>query len=108
MPAPRWEDMDAFLDMDDFAEQATIQLHGGGQISLRVIFDNPYVEAELGDAATRDEVRPMVTCKESLVGQVRRGDTITVHFPSGPRTFDIVTAPQPDGTGMSRIVMARP
>lgn len=108
MPTPFWEDLDAFLDLDDFAVPAVIQLQGGGQVSLAVIFDNPYVEGDLGDASTRDEVRPVATCKEALVGAVRRGDTITIQFPRGPRTFDILTAPQPDGTGTSRIVLARP
>lgn len=108
MPKPAWEDLDEFLDEDDFAVPAVIDLQGGGQVSLSVIFDNPYSESTLGDAYTKDDVMPRALCKESLVGAVRRGDTITIAFPGSRRVFDIVTAPQPDGTGMSVIELARP
>lgn len=107
MPAAAWEELDAFLREDDFAVPAVITLRGGGTVSLSVIFDDPNVNADLGDALTRDDVRPMVNCREDLVGAVRRGDTITVTFPAGPRTFDILAAAKPDGTGMAILELAK-
>lgn len=106
MPIQSWEDLDDFLDEDDFAVPAVIHLQGGGLVSLSVIFDDPNVNAALGDAFVRDDVQPRATCKEALVPAVRRGDTITVTFPTGPRTYDILTAPQPDGTGLAVLELA--
>jgi len=108
MPAPAWEDLDEFLDLDDFAVPAVIHLQGGGTVSLSVIYDSPYIEAELRDAYTKDDAMPRVMCKASLVHAVRRGDTITVTFPGGARTFDIKTAPQSTGTGLAEIAMSWP
>jgi hypothetical protein len=107
MPAPSWEDLDDFLDEDDFAFPAVIHLQSGGQIPLSVIFDSRYVEADTRDAYVADQAMPVATCKSSLVQAVRRGDTITVTFPYGAVTFDIMTAPQGNGTGISEIAMAR-
>lgn len=108
MPRPFWEDLGEFLDTDEFAVPAVISLRAGGQVSLPVIFDDPYVQAGLGDALVRDDVRPRATCREALVVNVRRGDTITVNFPNGPRTYDILTAAQPDGTGMAVLELSVP
>lgn len=103
MPSPSWEDLGEFLDEDDFAVPAVIHLQGGGRVSLSVIFDDPYGNPELGDALSRDDVMPHVTCRESLVGAVRRGDRITV----SRVTYDIVRGAEPDGTGLARLTLAR-
>lgn len=109
MPGPAWEDLDDFLDTDDFAMPAVIQLQGGGQVSLSVIYDGPAITADLGDAYTADEARPTAACKESLVGAVRRGDTITITFPApwGARTFDVLAAPKGMEDGMAKLELAR-
>lgn len=106
MPSPAWEDLDDFLSDDDFAFPAVIALQGGGQVSLSVIYDDPGEEARLGDAYTHDTTGPKAACKESLVGTVKRGDTITITFPAGPRQFDILRAPEGDGTGMATLHLA--
>lgn len=108
MPAPAWEDLDDFLQEDEFAVPAVITLQGGGTISLSVIFDDPYEGADLEDAYTKDTENPKAGCKESLVGAVRRGDSITITFHTGAQTFDILTAAQPDGTGWATLELARP
>jgi hypothetical protein len=107
MPSPLWEDLDDFLDEDEFAVPAVIHLRGGGQVTLSVIFDDPYINAELDDGLSRDGVMPHVTCKESLVGAVRRGDTFTLSLPGGARTYDITRAAEPDGTGIARLSLAQ-
>lgn len=108
MPKPSWENLDVFLNEDDFAVPAVIHLQSGGQIALSIIYDSPYVEADLGDSYVMDNAHPRVTCKSSLVGAVRRGDTIVVTFPEGARTFDILTARQSTGTGIAELMLARP
>lgn len=107
MPSPAWEDLDDFLQDDDFACPAVISLAGGAAIALSGIFDDPYVGAELGEY-DHDTTGPRFTCKESLVGAVRRGDTITITFPAGAKTYDIMTGAQPDGTGMAVLELTQP
>lgn len=108
MPAPIWEDLELFLQDDEFAAPAVITLQGGGTISLSVLFDDPYVGADAGEY-THDTTDPKATCIASLVGAVQRGDSILINFPAqlgGPKTFDILTSPQGDGTGMAVLELA--
>lgn len=109
MPKPAWEDLDEFLQDDDFAVPAVIALQGGGTISLSGIFDDPYIDAKLGEY-DRDTVGPRFTVKESLVGAVRRKDTITITFPApiGAQLFNIMTGAQPDGTGLAVLELTKP
>lgn len=107
MPSPAWEDLDDFLQDDDFAFPAVITLAGGGTIALSGILDDPYVGAKLGEYE-RDTEGPRFTCREDLVmGKVRRKDTITITYPKGAETLDIMTSPQPDGTGMAVLELSR-
>lgn len=101
MPAPAWEDLDAFLTLDTsggFASTATIALQGAGTISVRGIFDDPYLDAQLGEYHL-DTSAPRFLCKSSEVGDVARGDTITI----GATVYDITESPMHDGTGMATI-----
>ncbi|MDO4231407.1 MAG: hypothetical protein Q4D19_04680 [Lautropia sp.] len=44
-----WENLDTFLDPDDFAIRVTLRLQAGGARVVRAIFDDPYLNAELGE-----------------------------------------------------------
>lgn len=101
MPAPDWDDLAEFLDDDEFATPAVIQLQGGGSISLSGIYDDPYLNAQLGEYEL-DTSQPRFTCIAALVVGVTRGDTLTLHG----RTLDILTSPQADGTGMAVLALA--
>lgn len=105
MPSPIWEDIDLFLQLDDFAVPAVIHLQGGGTISLSVIFDDPYVGAQAREY-THDTRMPIATCKESLVAAVARGDRITITFPAGAKQYDILSAAQSDGTGIATLELS--
>jgi hypothetical protein len=107
MPAPAWENLDDFLREDDFAFPAVINLQAGGQVSLSGIFDDPSAIGRLGQAHVLEDVRPTFMGREDLMQPARRGDTITITFPAGPQTFDVLTGPQPDGTGMAVMDLAR-
>lgn len=102
MPAPEWENLDDFLDVDEFATQAVIQLQGGTTRQVVGIYDDPYLNAELGEY-DMDTTRPRFTCKLSDVPGVGRGDTLTLHDGT---VLDILTGPQPDGTGMALLDLA--
>lgn len=101
MPAPTWEDLDEFLDVDEFATPATVHRQDGAILSVVGIYDDPYLNAELGEY-DMDTSRPRFTCKEVDVPGVTRGDTITI----GGVTMDILTAPQSDGTGVALLDLA--
>lgn len=101
MPAPAWEDLDAFLNVDEFAVTATVRLQGGATRAVRAIFDDPYLNAELGEYEL-DTNRPRLTCKEKDVLGVLRGDIVELDG----KVYDVLSGPQADGTGMAMIEMA--
>lgn len=112
MPAPLWEDLDVFLDTDDFALSGTVTLASGAVLpTFAGIFDDPYMNAELGEY-DMDNAKPRFLCKEADVADVRRGDTILV-FQKNKRgvvvwskTFDILTGAQSTGDGMALLELA--
>lgn len=57
-----WENLDIFLDTDDFAIRATLRLQDGRERVVRAIFDDPYLNAELGEYEL-DTTQPRLTCK---------------------------------------------
>ena len=95
MPKPAWDDLDAFLNTDEFAVAATVRLQDGGARVVRGIFDDPYLDAQLGEYVA-DTSAPRFTCKASDAAGVRRGDWIAIDG----TTYNVMTKPQNDGTGM--------
>lgn len=102
MSSPAWEDLDVFLQLDDFAVRAVIHFQAGGTRQVNGILDDPYQMAAAG-GYERDQVRPTFQLKETDTPGVHRGDWVIVQG----RTYDIMTAPQGDGTGMSMFELAR-
>lgn len=99
---PAWEDLDAFLDPDDFGVRATIRMQAGAVRHVVGIFDELYLNARIGEYEA-DTGRPRLLCKESDVAGVARGDVVEL----GGRTFDVLTSPQQDGTGMAVLDLAQ-
>lgn len=100
---PAWEELDQFFDADDFAVPAVISFRAGGTRNVNVIFDDPYVNAEAG-GYERDDVRPKASGKLSDFSGVGRFDKITIDG----TTYDVLTGPHPDGTGLGYLELARP
>lgn len=98
---PAWENLDEFLNVDEFAVTATVRFQDGGTRPVRGIFDDPYLNAELGEYEM-DSNRPRLTCKESDVLNLRRGDLVEI----GGKKYDVLSGYQSDGTGMAVIDMA--
>jgi hypothetical protein len=94
--SPAWENLDAFLQTDDFATRVIVTLKGGGSLSFSALFDDPFLDAQLGEY-NLETSQPRLTCKLSDVPGVARGDTVVVDG----TTFDILSAPQSDGAGMA-------
>lgn len=103
MPAPEWENLDDFLDVDEFATEATVEFQDVLQADRPIvgIFDEPYLNAELGEYSM-DTVQPRFLCKAAAVAGVQRGDVLLI----GSDRWDILTGPQPDGTGMATLSLA--
>lgn len=101
MPAPDWEDLDAFLDEEEFATPVSVTRADGVVLTLSGIYEDQYLDAQLGEYRM-DHERPRVWCKQSDVPGVRKGDTCTVDG----ITYDVMTEPQGDGTGMAMLELA--
>jgi hypothetical protein len=101
MLQPSWENLDGFLNADEFAVSAVLQLQGGTTRAIVGIFDEPFMDATLGEYRM-DQVAPRFTCRADQVGDVRRGDVLVVQG----RTLDVMQSPQADGTGMATIRLA--
>lgn len=101
MLQPGWEDLCDFLNTDEFAVSAVLQPQDGEPRSIVGIFDEPFLDAELGEYRM-DQVAPRFLCCADHVAGVLRGDTLTVNG----QTYDILAAPQADGTGMATLRMA--
>ncbi|MGS4948073.1 head-tail joining protein [Meridianimarinicoccus sp. RP-17] len=98
---PRFDDLSVFLDTGDFAIEARITLRDGSHRDVSAIFDDPFLEAELGEYRL-DTSQPRLTCRESDVFDIQRGDIVQV----GSRIFDVMTGAQADGTGMATVKLA--
>lgn len=96
MPSPPWEDLDHFFRTEDFGLPAVVHFRDGSDDRAIVgIFDDPYLNAELGRTVEVDTNRPTLRCREDAVQGIQRGDTLTV----AGRTFRIASGPQSDGAG---------
>ena len=72
MPVPQWETLTDFFDPDDFAITAVIELQSGHQITVSGIFDEPYLNATLGEY-DMDTSEPRLWCRTSDVMDVNQG-----------------------------------
>ncbi len=98
-----WEDLDTFLSTDEFAVDAVLSFQGGGSRPVKVIYDEPYLNAQLGEYEA-DRTEPRANGKSADFAGVTRGDTLTI---SGTgQVLDILTAPQPDGSGWAVLALA--
>ncbi|MEQ3671373.1 head-tail joining protein [Pseudophaeobacter sp.] len=101
MPAPSWDNLDAFLQPDDFARTVNVTPQGGVSRDIKGIFDEPYFNTQIGEYEA-DAFMPRVTCKASDVADLRAKDAVQV----GGKTYYLLTGPQPDGTGMAVLSLA--
>lgn len=101
MPSPSWEDLDVFLDVDDFATPASIEFQAGGTVTVNGIFSDPFMNAQLGEFDLNTS-EPRLLCKESEVLAVRRGDRVTIDG----KVYDVLNGPQATGDGMANLALA--
>lgn len=101
MSVRSWENLNIFVDPDDFGDAVMLRLLDGTVRAVHGVFDEPYLNAELGEYEL-DTARPRLTCKWSDVQDVKRGDTCEIDG----RLYDVMTNAQSDGTGMAVLELA--
>lgn len=103
MPTPSWDNLEDFLDPDDFAVVATITPKAGLARRVNGLYDDDYLSADTGEY-TADSGTPRLTCKLVDVVGVKRGDAV---FVPGEGHFSVLSDPHQDGTGTAVLKLAR-
>ena len=103
MASPSWENIDAFFILEKdggFATPATVRpMDGRDDYVIPVIFDDPYLNAELGEYEM-DTATPTALAPDKYVGGILRGMELIIYGnPYGVRSVD------PKGQGTSTIVL---
>lgn len=102
MTTPAWDNLDDFLDADDFAVVVQVTMRSGQTRRVRGIYDGPYRHAQLADT-DRDTIAPTFTAKAADLAGIKRGDLVVIQ---GEGPFGVLTEPQPDGHGMAVLELA--
>jgi hypothetical protein len=103
MAHPDWEDLSAFFDADEFATLAVITRGSETVAEVLGIFDDPNAPASVGELV-QDLPSPQFTAPEVELSGVKPKDIATIEGVA----FDVMEAPQRDGTGISVLILAKP
>ncbi len=90
------DDLDLFLNIDEFAE--TITYKGA---PIKGIFDNAFV-VDSQDGVEVETVQPQVIAKTSDISTLVHGDTMTI----SSVVYNVVGI-QPDGTGITIVLLSQ-
>lgn len=110
MTSPAWDDLDDFMDTDDFAVPAVVQFQAGGTRDVTGILEDPYLGARLNVDFVEDSGKPTFQLPLNRCTGIKRGDTLvvtTLPKNGGTITYDIMTRPQPLGDGMAQLELSR-
>lgn len=98
---PSWENLDEFFDLGDFGCEAVFTLTNDTERTVIGIFDDPEVNANTGEYEFETR-RPRLTFKESESSLIERGCKVVIE----DETYDVLTEPQADGTGVVVVDLA--
>lgn len=94
------EDLSLFLSADEFGVAATATTRFGEVVQFQVIFDNGY-GAQFGGLA--DATQPTAQARSVDVADLVQGCAVSI----GADDW-VVTDLQPDGTGMTTVLLRKP
>lgn len=94
------DDRSYFVAVDDFGVAATYTPAGGVASTVNGVFDNDFVEVDTGGSVTFAQQQATFMCRTADVSSAAEGDAITI---SGENY--IVRIVQPDGTGMTNLIL---
>ena len=103
MPAPEWENLDAFFGLDDFAVPVSIRRGEAVLWEGSAILEDGNSAVALGDLEQTLGV-PHLICPSEAVLAVQDLDVAIVDGV----TWDVLGDPQRDGTGVTRVMLAKP
>lgn len=95
------EDLDIFFATADFAKTATYTPAVGDAKPIPVVFDAPFSLTSVQGIEYQSD-KPAATCKTSDVSSAGEGDTLTIDG-----TVYKIAEVQPDGTGLSRLILSK-
>lgn len=101
MAGPKWDDLDQFIDPDDFGQKVLFDLNGPKKTVVG-IFDESYLSADMGEY-DMDSTKPRFTAKASDLEGVQRGHTVVIDGD----LFDVMGYPQTDGVGFAVVPLSR-
>jgi hypothetical protein len=97
------EDLSAFFDPADFADVAVVEpADGAPSFEVKGIFDAPHVLGQARDVRIVTD-RPTLMCRSVDGERIKREDRLTVKG----QTYDVLEV-EPDGTGVSTVVLSIP
>lgn len=100
---PFTENISAFFQTSDFAYAATwTPAAGGGPYVVNVIFDNAYIESQIGDANVAGR-QPMCMASDTDLAQgsgIKRNDSLAING----TTYKVAEI-HPDGTGVTALML---
>jgi hypothetical protein len=102
VPSPSWENLDAFLSLDEFAVTAIIWVSEGVSREAVGIFDDPYLDSQLGEYRLDTSSPRFQSRASSLVG-IERGNRITIEGAE----YLALGVPKSDGTGMATVELVK-
>jgi len=94
------DDRSYFYAVDDFGVAAIYTPAGGSASTVNGVFDNDFVEIDTGGAVSFAQQQATFMCRTADVSSAAEGDAITI---SGENY--IVRIVQPDGTGMTNLIL---
>jgi len=92
---------DVFLDTDEFADEAVWVDSGDESHTINGIFDEESEQVNPADGMI-ETTAPQFECASADVSGASRGDSVTV---SGTTYY--IIAIQPDGTGMTTLILSK-
>jgi hypothetical protein len=95
------EDFSPFFDLDGFAVEAKYTPTGKEQKIIKVIFDQEYVEAITDGMVPVGIQQATCLCKGVDVADAAEGEPVVINSTN----YKIVGPPQPDGTGLVRLML---
>ena len=95
------EDLSILFNTNHFGVVASITPIAGTARNINVIYDNEYTATRIIDDIQVENREPQIMCKTSDVTDITNGAAVTV----AGKSYKVLGAPQPDGTGISTIIL---
>ncbi len=97
------DDLAVFFSVDDFGVNGTYTLNGGAASTIKGIYDNEFLEVDPQSGVGIVSAEPRFVCRSTdIPGAAAPGDALVVS--SINYTVRVI---QPDGTGVTTLVLER-